>query len=156
MFNFEIDLGDTSDYDDETLANANKAFFLCEEDQDYEAAKPYLLAAVVKRYSYCMVSYAFYLLHEQKTNAKEKLFACDLLLQAAIRSNEAACEFIEEYLTQESREKINSLLHLVKTENLNQWIRGKVFADKEDESTIQKAVKIVYKFICKKVRKGLL
>lgn len=36
MFSLDIDLGNTSDYDDETLANANKAFFYCEEDRDFE------------------------------------------------------------------------------------------------------------------------
>jgi len=150
MFDFDIDLGDTSDYDEETLENANKAFFYCEEDRNFEAAEPYLKAAADKRYSYSMVAYAFYLLLEKKCLRKERLCACDFLLQAAIRNNEEACEFLKKRLDRQSKEQINSLVRSVKTENLNHWIRGKIIDDLNDQSKLEKAIEIIYKFVCTK------
>src|SRR5271166_4542568 len=84
-------LGDLSDYDDETLENANKAFFLCEEDE-HEAAEPFLKFAAERRCSYSMARYAFLLFHLRRSR-EEMLYACDLMLVAAVRGNEDAGEY---------------------------------------------------------------
>ena len=51
----------STDYDAETLSNANQAFYLWEE-REYDKAEPFLRMAAQQKYEYSMPNYALILL----------------------------------------------------------------------------------------------
>ena len=108
------ELGDISDYDDETLEKANEAFFLWEDEQEYEKAIVPLHFAAKRRYSFAMGRYGCYCL----TKKIDLEFASECLLMAALRGEEWSCEFIEPYL-----KALMPLLNKSTIKERNVWLK---------------------------------
>lgn len=85
------ELGNISDYDDETLDAANEALFLWEERQ-FEEAEPFLAKAAMSQHSYSMPKYALILISEKRDLA----VAGDLMLRAYLRGQEMAIDYLNQ------------------------------------------------------------
>jgi hypothetical protein len=151
MIEIELDLGDLSDYDDETLASANKAFFLCEEEREYDAAEPFLKFAAERRHSYSMIQYALLILsNKTKRSREEILHACDLIIAAAVRGQEGANEYLQTNIDICIVADIRGTLDSMSKENLARWLRGKRVADKEDARRLRYAQHLLYDYCTRK------
>jgi len=110
------ELGDISDYDDETLDIANQAFFAIEEEEDHEKALELLHITALRRYSYSMDHYGVICLREKR----DIKFAAECVLMAALRGQENALEFFGKVA---QRSKIVAMLSQASVDERNEWLR---------------------------------
>lgn len=141
------ELGDVSDYDEETLQNANQAFFLCEEEHRFEEAEPFLKIAADRGHSYSMTQYALYLLGKRDLRPRDRLYACELLLLAAIRGEECSREYFKS-LDKTVVDEIVMALKSMREESMLRWIGGRRITDANDKRQIQAAKS----FICDSIK----
>ena len=146
------ELGDISDYDDETLQAANEAFFLCFDGDEYESAEPLLKIAAENGHSYSMTMYALLLLHKSRRTAAEIDRASELLLLAAIRGEEQSREYFNTKVEKDVVQKIVSTLRKMCEQSVEQWIRNRPIAEKKDEKHVRKAKSIFQDWLKKSFR----
>lgn len=119
-----MELGNISDYDDETIEAGNQAFFLWEE-HELEKAEPFLKIAAEKRYSYSMGKYAFILIHFHQQDSSKLRQAAKLMLMGALRKEEFAIDYVRDLDIRDSEG--NDLIELIRqapTEDVVKWLRG--------------------------------
>lgn len=143
------ELGNISDYDDETLQNANQAFFLCEEEQNYKDAEPLLKITAEKGYSYSMPMYASLLLQKNNLDRHDALTACELLLLAAIRGETQSREYFET-VDKDAVCKIVTQLQQIQETSVFEWLRRKSISNVHDKIKIEIAKSLLCDYITEK------
>lgn len=139
----DFDLGNISDYDDETIDQANKAFFHWEE-RKYDLARPYLKAACHGRYGYSLANYALLLLDDGTDESNRK--AASLILQYYIRKGNEEYDFEEKC---PSIKKIEHDLRMNHTNETKAFVLHEYEAIGEYPAPIETAVTVIQKELLK-------
>ncbi|WP_032114049.1 hypothetical protein [Candidatus Paracaedibacter symbiosus] len=159
----DLELGNISDYDEETLEAANEGFFHWEEREASEA-EGFLKKAAIARHSYSMPKYALILLDSEhlieSQHIKKDIYqAADLMLMAAMRGVEMACDYVEDIDKQakkisavrdaETGEQciFTGLIETVKSaskKDITKWLKGGFPNRKEYPAKIKDALKLFY------------
>lgn len=142
-----LELGDISDYDDETMEAGNEGFSYWEE-REFDKAEELLKKAAKARHSYSMSKYALILLNSghlaKSQKRKQDIYeAAELILMGAMRREEIACDYVcdlDKYITKITTERdeetgqsvSKGLLETVNQASkpeIRKWLRGE-FSDK--------------------------